>query len=103
MSYVNGNYKRSTSLSRWADIYLAAYNLVQGCLNFHSQGGAATVTSKSSTTHLKFFWNHFQTQTPRRRYRGRTSTYHVPLAEWRQLRYHDEQVHELGISRRHRS
>ena len=64
MSYVNGNYKRSTSLSRWADIYLAAYNLVQGCLNFHSQGGAATVTSKSSTTHLKFFLESFPDSDP---------------------------------------
>lgn len=43
LSYVEGNSKTALSLSRWADIYLVGYSLVQACLNLHSQGGAGTV------------------------------------------------------------
>lgn len=46
MSYVEGDSKTGISLSRWANVYLAGYNLVQACLNLHSQGGAATVLGK---------------------------------------------------------
>lgn len=46
LSYVEGDMKTAISLSRWADVYLAGYTLVQACLNLHSQGGAATVPGK---------------------------------------------------------
>ena len=46
MSYVEDDHKRAFSLSRWADVYLAGYTLVQLCLNLHSQGGAATIIGK---------------------------------------------------------
>ena len=54
MNYVDGRSKRGTSLSRWVDIYLAGYNLMQACLNLHSQGGAATIGGKSLTAPLKY-------------------------------------------------
>ena len=46
LSYVDRDTKTGFSLSRWADVYLAGYTLIQACLNLHSQGGAATVISK---------------------------------------------------------
>ena len=49
-SYVENNYKKAVSLTRWSDIYLAGYYLAHVCLNLHSQGGAATVKGKSLST-----------------------------------------------------
>ena len=55
LSYVEGNSKTALSLSRWADIYLVGYSLVQACLNLHSQGGAGTVIGKLWAQSLLFF------------------------------------------------
>ena len=49
-SHVEGTYKRTVSLARWSEIYLAGYYLVQVCVSLHSQGGAATVKGKSLST-----------------------------------------------------
>ena len=49
-SFVEGTSKRTVSLARWSEVYLAGYYLVQVCVNLHSQGGAATVKGKSLST-----------------------------------------------------
>ena len=46
LSHAEGDSRTRLSLSRWADIYLAGFYLVQACLDLHSQGGAAIVNSK---------------------------------------------------------
>ncbi|KAL9074319.1 MAG: hypothetical protein Q9161_002305 [Pseudevernia consocians] len=55
LSHVDGNSKTALSLSRWADVYLAGYTLVQACLNLHSQGGAATVIDAFGRPALTMF------------------------------------------------
>ena len=54
LSYVEGNSRSALSLSRWEDIYLAGYTLVQACLNLHTEGGAATVIGKLQAKSLLF-------------------------------------------------
>ena len=55
LSYVDGNSKTGLSFSRWANVYLAGYTLVQTCLNLHSQGGAATINGRFWAQPLLFF------------------------------------------------
>lgn len=55
LSYVEGKSKTAVSFSRWADIYLAGYSLIQACLNLHSQGGAATIIGVSGLPVLTMF------------------------------------------------
>ena len=52
MSYVDGPSQKRTPLSRWANVYLAGYTLMQACLNLHSRGGAAMVDGNFSAALL---------------------------------------------------